>query len=276
MSVLQAIILGIIQGITEFLPVSSSGHLILMPKILGWSDQGLAFDAIMHLATGVAIMIVLWNEIVGMFNGFFSRKKSEIRNPKFETNSKFKIKNAKLFLWLAAIIPAGVAGYLLHDLVENKFRSVELVAINLIFWGVVLFIAERVNSFYKERRGTEKLKDALVVGGMQILALLPGTSRSGITITGGLFSGLSRKRAVNFSFLAGLPLILAAGIMKFVEVWGILECADFLPLVVGFFSALVSGILAIKLLQWVAEKASFRWLVIYRVVLGIALLAWFV
>jgi undecaprenyl-diphosphatase len=258
MSILQSIILGIVQGITEFLPISSSGHLILIPNIFNLPDQGLVFDAILHLATALAIIYVLRKEIKEILLGLF------------------KGENKTWLYILIGIIPAGIAGYFLNDSIENKFRLVELVAFNLIFWGFILWLSER----YSNRIGEKiqniknvKIKQALIIGFAQILALFPGTSRSGITITSGLFSKLDKKTAVNFSFLLGLPLILAAGGLKTVEAvnTGMFQ-TDLLPLIFGFLASLISGILAIKFLLHLIKTKGFKVFVIYRIVLGIILL----
>ena len=143
MAILHSIILGIIQGITEFLPVSSSGHLVLVPKIFGWTDQGLGYDAVIHLATGLAIVLALRKDI-------FSKV--------FWGNKKL------LFLILVAIIPAGLVGYFFGDLVESKTRAVELVAFNLIFWGVVLFVSERMGGMKIDDEKKINWKYSLVVG----------------------------------------------------------------------------------------------------------------
>ncbi|MFH1610520.1 MAG: undecaprenyl-diphosphate phosphatase [Patescibacteria group bacterium] len=254
----QAIILGIIQGITEFLPISSSGHLILIPNIFNLPDQGLGFDAILHLATALAIIYVLRKEIKEILLGLF------------------KVENKAWLYILIGIIPAGIAGYFLNDSIESKFRLVELVAFNLIFWGFILWLSERYSDIIQNKIkniNNIKIKQALIIGFAQILALFPGTSRSGITITSGLFSKLDKKTAVNFSFLLGLPLILAAGGLKTVEAvnTGMFQ-TDLLPLVFGFLTSLISGILAIKFLLHLIKTKGFKVFVIYRMVLGIIIL----
>ena len=265
MSIFQSIILGIIQGLTEFLPISSSGHLILVPWIFNWTDQGLAYDALIHLATGLAIIIALRQEIGRILAGFnFKRQDSAYR------------KNRKSFgLIVLAVIPAGLAGLIFDNLIEEKLRIVEVVAWSLIFWGVVLWWAEYYNNKLTKKDSLDKLNlpHALGVGLMQAVALIPGTSRSGITISAGLFGGMDKKTAVKFSFLVGLPLMLGAGILKFFEMIsreGLGE--NGLALAAGFVSTLISGIIAIKLLLWLAEKANFNVFVIYRILLGIVLL----
>ena len=271
MTLIQSVILGIIQGITEFLPISSSGHLIIVPKFFNWVDQGLAYDTVIHLATALAIILALRHDI---WSVFYKTKASEGQSV-LVAQDRLSIK-----LILIAIIPAGLVGLFFNQAIEQNFRSIEVVAMSLIVWGLFLWGAE----YYIQRLKTRvdslkelKIKHSLVVGLLQVIALLPGTSRSGITITGGLFSGMSRKVAVKFSFLVGLPLILAAGLFKLVELIneGILG-VQIQVLAVGFISALLSGLLAIKLLMWLAERANFNIFVIYRIVLGLVLLLFFV
>ncbi len=266
MSIIQSIVLGVVQGITEFLPISSSGHLILMPRFFNWPDQGLAFDTILHLATALAIIIALRKDIYTILTAFRPKK----RTKQDKQNSHL------VWLILLAIIPAGLVGFFFNDWLEHTLRLPYVVALSLIFWAAILWFAEVYASRAKHQvKDLDKIntKQSLVVGFMQIIALIPGTSRSGITITGGLFSGLNKQMAVKFSFLVGLPLIIAAGAFQFFELlkYGI-ACQDILPLIIGFFSALISGLLAIQLLLWLANKKGFKIFVIYRIILGIIIL----
>ncbi len=265
MSVIQSVLLGILQGLTEFLPISSSGHLIFVPEFLNWPDQGLAYDAVLHLATGLAIIFALKTEIGAILKNLFKSSSTEQLN----FSRKF------FFLILLATIPAGLAGLLFEDLIDAELRNVEVVALSLFVWAVVLWLAEKYNNQLKIKRGMKglKLKDSLWVGLMQVLALIPGTSRSGITITAGMLRGVDKKTAVNFSFLVGLPLILAAGILKF---YGLMVSGQVLfswpSLMAGFLSAFISGLIAIKILKWLAANKSFKIFVIYRIILSLFIL----
>lgn len=286
MTILQSIILGIIQGLTEFLPISSSGHLILVPKIFNWPLQGLAYDAMVHLATALAIIFVLRKEIWALFK-FIPRNKVT-RDPVVSSTNDEILRPDKIGaqdkisgkLILIAIIPAGLVGVIFNNFIEESLRAVEIVAMSLIVWGLVLWLAEYYNDRLKIK--TDKLskvswKQSLAVGLMQVIALIPGTSRSGITITAGLFSGMTRRNAVKFSFLVGLPLILGAGFFKLVELVNSGVLAEQVPvLLAGFISAFISGLLAIKLLLWLAERANFNIFVIYRIILGLVLLLLYV
>jgi len=259
MSYLYSISLGVIQGLTEFLPISSSGHLILLPKLFHFSDQGLAFDVAMHLATALAVLIVLRKDILRIIKGMFIAKS-----------------NNKTWLYiLLGIIPAGLAGFFLDSYIESNLRSPQLVAFNLIFFGFILWLAERYS--HKKTNPTNNLekigwRKSLVVGFTQILSLSPGTSRSGITISTGLFANFSRETAIKFSFILSLPLILAAGIYKATDLHiATLSSPELINLVVGFLASFISGILAIKLMLRFITRHGFKYLILYRILLGIAI-----
>ena len=197
MTIAQAVILGAVQGLTEFLPVSSSGHLILVPSILGWDIQDITFDAVLHLATLAAIFVGLWPEIHKIVHG--------LKTPKTDPWGRLG------WMIVAATLPA-IVGFFFEDFIETALRQTWIVAVSLAFWGVLLILADRLmkkgGEAHVERTG---LKRAMIVGCFQALALIPGTSRSGVTITAGLFAGLSRETATRFSFLLGIPAIAAGG-----------------------------------------------------------------
>lgn len=262
----EAVGLGIIQGVTEFLPVSSSGHLILAPKIFGWADPGLAFDAIIHLATAIAVIVVLRKEIWGLFTGFLGWGAEEEKQ-----------KNRKLLgLIVLASLPVSIVGLLLETAIENYFRSATVVAWALIIGAVFLWVADRYA--LKKDKKIESLeginyKQTLLVGACQVGALIPGVSRSAVTIMSGLFAKLNRETAVKFSFLAGLPAVIGAGI------WGLIKVFEdtapgggLMNLSGGFLAALISGMWAIKLLLLLAKKSNFNIFVIYRIILGIIII----
>ncbi len=262
----EAIGLGIVQGVTEFLPVSSSGHLILVPKILGWADPGLAFDAIIHLATAVAVLVVLRKEIGGLLTGFLGMGTVE--------HKKNNRKLLGLIIW--ASWPVAVMGLWLETSIENYLRSTTVVAWALIVGAIFLLVADRYA--LKKDQKTEELvdinyKQASLVGVCQVAALIPGISRSAATITSGLLGKLNRETAVKFSFLAGLPAVIGAGIWGLIKVAkSVLTGGEVASLMGGFLAALISGMLAIKLLLFLAKKSDFNALVIYRLALGVILL----
>lgn len=259
MNIFQAIILGVIQGITEFLPISSSGHLVFVPVLFGWPDQGLTFDVMVHLGSLVAVVVYfrkrLWQVLISFF-----------------TNDHPKMRRFGLIL-LMSIIPAGVVGLLLGDVIESNLRSTTVVAWSLIFWGVMLYLAERHLEKQKEEVHVT-WKNGLFVACAQAIALIPGTSRSGITMTAGMFAGFRKKDAAEFSFLMSVPVILVAGGMKVLELaqGGFVASVSVAPMIAGFVAAAASGFLAIAGLMKIVEKWSFRPFVVYRIVIGILIL----
>ena len=208
MSIIQAIVLGVIQGITEFLPISSSGHLVFIPKLFGWGDQGLAFDTIMHLGTLLAVVVYFRKKLWKILRAVFLYKNKEIRNDR------------KLgWLLILSIIPAGIIGLFFDNWIETNLRSTTVIAFGLIFWGIILFFADRVSQKKSSTRslGQTGWKQTLFIGCAQAIALIPGTSRSGITMTAGLFSKFNKKSAAEFSFLMSIPVIGLAGLLQILE-----------------------------------------------------------
>ncbi len=268
MDFLQAIILGLLQGLTEFLPVSSSGHLILAPHVFGFKDQGLAMDAILHLATLLAIFLYFKDDLIKLFKGFFSSNKND---------------PYRKLAWsiVVATIPAGVVGLAFEDWIEVNLRSTTFVACNLIFWSIIFFVADRTfqkNQNSKEHIDQLSLGKVFFIGCAQAIALLPGTSRSGITIAAGLFQGLNQVTAARFSFLLGTPVILAAGLLKsFSIISKPSEELHFstLQLGIGFFTAFLSGYFAIKLLMNIVSRYGLFPFIIYRLVLAAGILIYF-
>ncbi len=261
MDYLQAIILGLIQGLTEFLPVSSSGHLILAPVLLGFEDQGLAMDAILHLATLLAIFIYFRRDLGELFFALFQKQAPE---PK------------RRMAWgiVAATVPAVAAGLAFGDWIETSLRSPHFVAGNLVFWSMIFWVADRKAKDRTEESGE---LDALswgnifFIGCAQALALLPGTSRSGITIAAGLFLHLSQPAAARFAFLLGTPAILGAGLYKSLSLisepaqetlfsTGQLACAFLVAFVVGYF--------AIKMLLKIVARVGLLPFILYRLALA--------
>ncbi|PJA46394.1 hypothetical protein CO174_00055 [Candidatus Uhrbacteria bacterium CG_4_9_14_3_um_filter_50_9] len=251
MTFTQAIVLGLVQGITEFLPISSSGFLILIPEFFGWDVQDLTFDALLHLATLAAVVFALWPDV-------------KVLKP---STSK------RLFAWIVlATIPVLAAGFVMEEVLQIEIRSIQVVGWSFVLWGAVLYLVDR---FAKEQEpSVEKvgLRRAVWIGLAQVLALIPGTSRSGITITAGLAGGLTREAATKFSFLLGIPTIAAAGLLKLLQVFGGSSSIDLLPQLVGTVTAFATALLTIKVLLAFLQKHSFAELAIFRVVLGILIL----
>lgn len=263
MELTQALILALVQGITEFLPISSTAHLILVPLFTAWPDQGLAYDVALNTATWLAVVIYFRQDIVDLAKGFF-RSLAERR---LEGNHN----GALAWMTLVATVPVGIGGILAHDLVSGPLRSLEVIGWSSIFWGLVLLAADR-------RPGTRDIgrigwKDALFVGFAQAIALIPGTSRSGITMTAGLFAGLSRTAAARFSFLLA---IVVGGLAGGKEGLDMLRAGDETPwaaVLVGGAVAFVSAYLAIHYFLKFISRSSLASFVVYRVVLGVVLLA---
>jgi len=256
MELWQAVILGIVQGIAEFLPISSSGHLVLLQQVFGIGPS-MTFDIIVHIGSLCAVFAVFWKDILML-----------IKNP-------FQKMTAML---IVGTIPAVVVGFFLRDYME-VFHSGFLLAAAFIFTGVLLLIADSITHTSK----TEKemgFADALIVGCMQAIALPPGISRSGATITGGLVTGLTRETAARFSFLLSIIAILGAGALEAWEVLGSYEGVyrgDIPAFMVGFVMAAVSGYFSIRLLLELIKKAKLKYFAYYVFVLaGFVLLDRFV
>lgn len=265
MTLIHAFILGIVQGISEFLPISSSGHLVIIPRVFGWQDQGLSFDTFVHLGTLVAVLWHFRAKVTAIWHGFF------LRSPHHQQERRLA------WLILMATVPALAIGYAANTWIEQELRSVTLIATNLIVWGVVLWVAD----WYGRRNGRRRLDDitpgnAVAIGLAQAIALIPGTSRSGITMTAGMFGGIEKKSAAEFSFLMSIPIIAAAGGAQLVELaYTGFDGFTALAMIVGFAGAFLGGILAIRVLLRVLERWDFTPFVIYRIVLGAALLLFF-
>ncbi len=271
MGIFEAVVLALIQGITEFLPISSSAHLILLPKLTGLPDQGLAFDVTLHMATSLAICIYLRKDLKSLVSGLVA-----LVINKGSIDSQVRGEGTLAVKILIATIPVAVVGFLAHDFVEESLRSTEVIAISSIFWGVVLWLADR-RPGPGELRGEKgvKWKTVIFVGLAQAISLIPGTSRSGITITGGLFMGLNRKSALRFAFLLSIPVSILAGGYETLKLVKHGMDADVIFLIVGFVVAFVSAYLVVHLFLKLVEKFSLKGFVIYRVLLGIFLLLLF-
>jgi undecaprenyl-diphosphatase len=261
LSLLEAIVLGIIQGLTEFLPISSSGHLRIVPAFLGWDDPGAEFTAVIQLGTMVAELIFFRHDLLRIARGFFgSLVKPELRGTL----------DARMGWYLIfATIPIGVLGLAFENDIETGARNLKLIGTTLIVLGLILLLADRMSK--RERgMGELKLKDGLIMGSAQALALVPGVSRSGATITAGLFLGLERAAAARFSFLLSIPAVVLSGLF---QLYGIAfggEAPDigFGTLAVSTLFAFIFGYAAIAfILRYLATHTTLLF-VVYRVVLG--------
>ncbi len=254
----RAVILALVQGLTEFLPISSSAHLILPGRLLGWPDQGIIFDIAVHLGSLLAVLYYFRRDCVSLAGGSLRACVERRWN-----------EDARLVLYLAvATLPVGFAGILLKDWVSGELRSIQVIAGATIGFGLLLALADR-------QRGDSplSLKTALWVGAAQVLAIIPGTSRSGITMTAGLFCGLSREQAARFSFLLAIPVILAASLLALREALEGGAEVSLQTLVVGTAVSAVTAYATIRVfLDWV-QRVGFMPFVIYRCALGLVLLA---
>ncbi len=262
MDSLQIVLLAIVQGVTEFLPISSSAHLILLPRLFGWADQGLVFDVAVHAGTLIAVLVYFRDEVWRMLRAWSSSLSGGEAN-----------QDSRLAWWvIIATLPAVVAGLLLQGLVETSLRSPWVIAFASIGFGLLLWYAD-AKSKPKRNEYQLSIKDVLIIGAMQALALIPGTSRSGITMTAALMLGLTRQSAARFSFLLAMPLIFASGVLQTSELIAADQPVAWVELLAGaLLSALFAG-LCIHFFLRLIDKIGMLPFVIYRVLLGIVIIA---
>jgi undecaprenyl-diphosphatase len=273
MSTIEIFLLAIIQGLTEFLPISSSAHLILPSEILGWQDQGLALDVALHVGTLLAVVLYYRKEVGSMAVAWFGTLGvgPEKNNRSFD---------GKLAWWiLFATIPLGAIGFIGHDFIDANLRSAAVIAATTILFGLLLGFAD----FSAGKRKADEnvsienlgLKGAMIIGFAQMLALIPGTSRSGITMTLGLMLGLSRENAARFSFLLSIPAIAMAGGYLTLKLITSAETVDWHALGLGSVLAFFSAYACIHYFLILVGKLGMMPFVIYRLILGVGLL-WFI
>ncbi|MBK9005699.1 MAG: undecaprenyl-diphosphatase UppP [Anaerolineae bacterium] len=273
MTLLHAFLLGIIQGLTEFIPVSSTAHLLIGQKLLGIPADGAMFSflVIVQLGTLVSLFAFYWKDLLTIVSSTFQVSRSMLTKPRETWN----LKPESLLGWyiLIATIPALLAGYLLKDAVEALFQQPMLQAsIRLFSAAILLTLAELLT---KKNRNLESMTwlDALVIGLFQIIAVFPGASRSGTTISGGMFRGLDRPSAARFAFLMSVPVMLAAGGYEMLDVMNMPYLSGFLPLLaVGFVTAAIVGWFAIKWLIDYLSKRSLYVFAVYCAVVGTVVL----
>lgn len=268
----KAVVLGVVQGATEFLPISSSAHLVLVPWLLGWQDPGLTFDVALHIGTVVAVLLYFWRDLLavaGALIGGIARGK-----PLAEPEGRLGV------LIILGSIPAAIVGVLLDKAIEGYFHAenattpaLVIIALALMGMGFLLAVAERVASHV---RPLDKLtfRDAAIIGAAQCFALIPGVSRSGSTITAGLFVGLRRDAAARFSFLLSLPVTGGAALKKVYDLFkdGGLAADERLPFAIGIVTAGIVGFACIAFLLRYLQRSSTLVFTVYRVALGILIL----
>jgi undecaprenyl-diphosphatase len=266
-TVFQAIVIGIVQGLTEFLPISSSAHLILIPQLLGWTGElinSANFDVMLHAGTLVALLIYFWRDVLRLLGAFFA----SIRDRSLAGDPDRKL----AWLLLISTIPAALLGVLFESFFDTYFReNLLFIPVLLIAGAVVLYVAERAARHTREMWQISWL-DSLLIGLAQAFALFPGISRSGITIAGGLFLGMKRDAAARFAFLIGIPVIGGATIWKLREMaFGSLSSTDAVALVAGMLAAAISGVLTIRFLLRYLQGHNTDIFVFYRI--GFAVVA---
>jgi undecaprenyl-diphosphatase len=267
MSLLQAIILGIVQGLTEFLPISSSGHLILVPYLFNWDLQPLYFDVALHWGTLLAVLAYFWKDWKDIFQSVAESAKT--RKPDF---FQYPLETRLGLLIGIGTVPAVIIGFLFQSFIEDTLRSPYVVITMLVLVAIFMWWVEHKPKVVRKLKSL-KIIDGFLIGIAQALALIPGTSRSGITISTGIFRGLSREDAARFSFLLSTPIIFGAGLYETIKVIneGVSDI-NLVTLGVGLLTSAVVGFLAIKFLMNFIRNKKLTLFVIYRVSLAVIIL----
>lgn len=259
MGCVQAVVLGIVQGLGEFLPVSSSGHLILIPWLFGWKDHALSFDVMLHAGTLLAVVVYFGKEWkILLREGLLSIRQKTIKGPP----------ERKLFWYIViASVPGAIIGKLLEEKAESVFRSPLIVAAAMCGFAIIFYL---IDSLSGKKRDLDSLdfKDSVAVGLSQSAAIIPGVSRSGITIACGLMLGLNRQSSARFSFLLSTPIILGATVLKIKDVF-IMNAAEFFCVLTGFIVSAAMGFVAISCLMAYVKKHSFIVFVVYRIIFSV-------
>lgn len=265
MSIFQTVVLALLQGITEFLPISSSAHLILPSQMFGWPDQGLAFDVAVHLGSLIAVVTYFRKDLMNMITGWLTTGFTRTPNA-----------DARLS-WMVAVatVPAVVFGLLGENFIEENLRSTAVIAITTIVFGLLLGVSDRAKTRFGDL-ASMTLGLALIIGFAQAVALIPGTSRSGITMTAALLLGFNRVDSARFSFLLSVPLILAASGLKVLELFQDLAAVDWSALFLGMAVSGISAWLVISFFLEFISRIGMMPFVIYRLFLGGVLLLFFV
>ena len=263
MSLLQAIVLGLVQGLTEFLPISSTAHLRIVPELLGWKDPGAAYSAVIQLGTVAAVLIYFRKDLVTLGAAFFQ---GLLKRQPFAT-----LESRLAWFVLVGTLPIGLCGLAFKKTIEGSLRSLYVISGSLIVLALILFIVERMAS-HKRTLADMRWQDAIIVGLWQALALIPGSSRSGTTITGALSLGLRREDAARYSFLLSIPATTLAGVFELKHLLEATERPSAVALWTGTLVAFASGWAAIAWLISYLRRRSTLIFIIYRVVLGVVLL----
>lgn len=254
--------LALLQGFTEFLPISSSGHILLPKELLGWPDQGLIFDVAVHVGSLLAVLIYFRKDIVQLFSAWVR----SCVNHEHSTDSRLA------WFVILATLPAGLAGFLLNDFLAQYSRSMLVIGITSIVFAGLLYLSERLGKQQLDLKNLT-LKSSLIIGLFQMMALIPGTSRSGATMTAALFCGLTRQAAAKFSFLLAIPIIAASGLLEGIEMWQVGTVGQWGEL---FYALIVSALMSYLCIHYflrLIERVGFMPFVIYRIVMGVVLIS---
>jgi len=265
--VLKALILGIVQGVTEFVPVSSSGHLVIVPWLAGWPSPGLLFDTMVHWGTLVALIFSYWQDILSLSRSWL---RVVLRRPLASDESAgSRQQNARLVWWiLIGTIPAAIVGVLLEEWFESMFANPRIAGCLLLVTAVLLIFSEWRGGKSKrlEQMGAA---NAIAIGLAQAAAIAPGISRSGATISVGLLSGIRRDEAARYAFLLSIPIVVGAGLFKLWGLWGTpLLGETWIPLAVGFVASAVSGVVALRFLRQYLQRRNLYPFAAYCALLG--------
>jgi undecaprenyl-diphosphatase len=263
MSLIEAIVLGLVQGLTEFLPISSTAHLRIVPELLGWKDPGAAYSAVIQLGTVAAVLIYFRGDLVKLTVAFFQ---GLVRRQPFAS-----LESRLAWFVLVGTLPIGVCGLAFKRYIETSLRSLYIISASLIILAIILFFVERAAS-HKRTLADMRWRDGLIIGAWQALALIPGSSRSGTTLTGALSLGLRREDAARYSFLLSIPATSLAGIFELKHLIEAESRPSTMALVIGTVVAFGSGWAAIAWLLRYLRTRSTMVFVVYRVVLGLGLI----
>ncbi len=267
MDIFQAVVLGIFQGLGEFLPISSTAHLILAPYFFGWNDPGLSFDVALHIGTLIAVIWFFWRDWLDIFRS--------VSNDLFKTSYTLRVAGySSKLLWLLVIasVPGAFFGFLLDSKAEAAFRNPLLIAFALSMVGLVLYLVDKY-AMHRKEIGIMTKKDAFLIGLSQAVAIIPGVSRSGATMTAALSLGFSREQAARFSFLLSTPIIFGAAVVKVPSLFvGGLS----MPILFGILASAITGYLAIKFMLKFIQKVGYAPFFWYRLMLALIVVAVYV
>lgn len=262
--ILKAILLGVVQGLTEFLPVSSTAHLRIIPSFFGWGDIGASYTAVIQVGTMIAIILYFRSDLINMTKAMFTSLKTR----------DFGSKDTRLLIMIIlGTIPIVIFGFLLKDLIRNEFRNMYIVSASLIFFSIVLYLADRFTGKQREIKDLKNF-DGIFIGFFQALALIPGASRSGSTISGAFFRNMTREDAARFSFLLSIPAILLSGVYELYSQRATLLSGEnaVLSLIIATVVSGVVGYWSIWFLLSYIKKHSMLLFVIYRIIFGILII----